>query len=361
MRVVFLSWRELAHPQAGGSEIVVDRLATELCALGHEVALVCGGPVGNREYRVLDAGGRFAQYVKTPVLFWRHFREWDLTIDVSNGIPFFAPLWQRGPVVCWVHHVHREQWAQHFPPPIARIGWFLERSVVPRLYSRGFFAGESASTGTALEHLGIAPESIRIVPLGIDRPERQWSRSPEPLFVTVGRLVPHKRIDLLLRAWERVEPVVGGRLVIVGDGPERERQQRQAGATVEFTGPLPETEKQRLLAEAWLLVHSAQHEGWGMVIMEAAASGTPALAFDVSGVRDSVVDGETGVLVPDEEAFISTWIALAQDADLRSKLGAAARARAAVFSWAEAGRRVEQIAAEAVERWHSERGNRATA
>ena len=122
MRVLFVSWKDLAHPQAGGAEYVTDRLATGLQARGHEVALLAGGPVGQREYPVFDAGGTYSQYLRAPFAYRKRFRDWDLVVDVENGVPFFSPLWRKGPVVCLVHHVHVDQWSMYFAPPIAATG-----------------------------------------------------------------------------------------------------------------------------------------------------------------------------------------------------------------------------------------------
>ena len=88
-----------------------------------------------------------------------------------------------------------------------------------------------------------------------------------------------------------------------------------------------------MLRRSWLLVHGAHHEGWGIAVVEAAACGTPALAFDVPGVRDAVVDGETGVLVSFETELAGAWVTMAADEMWRMRLGAAARERAAALSW----------------------------
>jgi glycosyltransferase involved in cell wall biosynthesis len=181
---------------------------------------------------------------------------------------------------------------------------------------------------------------------GVDEPDAV--RSPTPLFVVLGRLVPHKRVDLLLRAWRVVQPIVGGELVVVGDGPERASLETLAGPGVTFAGHVSEEEKWRLLRRAWLLVHGAHHEGWGIAVVEAAACGTPALAFDVPGVRDAVVDGKTGVLVDFEAELTAAWVQLAADSEWRERLGAAARDRAATLSWDAAVTQFLAVADEAL-------------
>ena len=130
--------------------------------------------------------------------------------------------------------------------------------------------------------------------------------------------------------------VTGGRLVIAGDGPERLRLEAMAGPGVEFLGRVSEEEKHRLLCSAWLLLHPALIEGWGIVIAEAAIRGTPAIGFDVAGLRDSVVNGQTGILVRNEGQFASAWASLALDRQRTEQMGEVARIRAERLHWSEA-------------------------
>ena len=326
-----MSWRDLAHPQAGGSEVLVDRLATGTVQRGHHVTLLAGGPVGAHAYPAVSTGGTFTQYLRAPAAYLRHGRGADVLIDVENGIPYFSPIWRRGPVVCLVHHVHRDQWRMRFPAPVAATGWWMERVAMPHLYR--LFLAVSPSTAAGLEQLGVPADRIRLLPVGVDLPAAPARPAPDPRFLVLGRLVPHKRVDLLLRAWARVRPLVGGTLVIAGDGPERAELERQAGPGVQFVGTISESEKRRELRSAWLLVHAAAHEGWGLVLMEAAAAGVPALAMDAPGVRDAIVHGQTGLLVPDEDALVRSWTDLAADPRRRGLLGSGGRARARLFSW----------------------------
>ena len=326
-----MAWRDLAHPQAGGSEVLVDRLAAGAAARGHDVTLLCGGPVGDRPYRVVDIGGTYTQYLRAPGSYFRSARGADVLIDVENGIPYFSPLWRRGPVICMVHHVHRDQWRMRFPPGVANVGWWLERAAMPRLYDR--FLAVSPSTAAGLQELGVPAQRIRVLPVGVDAATVPPAPAREPRFLVLGRLVPHKRVDLVLRAWDRVRPRLGGTLAIAGDGPERAALEAQAGPGVEFLGSISEADKARQIAQAWLLVHGAAHEGWGMVLTEAAAAGVPALAMDAPGVRDAVVHGRTGVLASDEDDLVRQWIDLAFRTERRALLGHEARARAAHYSW----------------------------
>ncbi|KAA0924725.1 MULTISPECIES: glycosyltransferase family 4 protein [Streptomyces] len=353
-RIVFLARRDFGNEAAGGSELLVDRLAEGLTHLGHQVTLLCGGPASYRDYRVVSAGGDLGHYLRARSTFQRQVGDCDLLVEVCNGMPYLAPLWHRGPTLCLVNHVHTDLWRMRFGGPLApaaRLGRRLEHWALAGARRHGLLVAVSPSTAQALRALGVERERIRIVHNGVEEPGPPAARSPEPLFLAMGRLVEYKRIDLLLRLWERVRPVTGGRLVIVGDGPERARLQRLAGPGVEFTGHVSEAEKHRLLCAAWLLLHPSAVEGWGLVVTEAAARGTPAVAFDVPGLRDSVVDGETGLLARGESSFAAAWCTLALSAERRALLGRAAGERAARYRWSRTVRQFRAVAAEAVRGW----------
>jgi glycosyltransferase involved in cell wall biosynthesis len=345
--IVFVAWRDLANPRAGGSEVLVDRLAEGMTARGDRVTLLCGGPTAERAYQVIRNGGGYTQFLRAP-LAYRRLRDCDLVVEVVNGMPFFAPLWARRPMICLVNHVHTDLWAVRFPPPLAAVGRFTEGRLLPWAHRRNLFLTISGSTAAALADIGVDKERIRQVSMCVEQPQPLTPRSPEPMFLALGRLTDYKRMDLLLRLWERVRHVVGGQLVIAGDGPERARLEAMAGPGVVVTGRVSEEEKHRLLCSAWMLLHPAMIEGWGIVITEAAIRGTPGIGFDVPGLRDSVVDGETGVLVRNEGQFASAWASLALDHRTREALGRAARERALRLHWSAAVEGFASVADEAL-------------
>lgn len=228
------------------------------------MTLLCGGPAAFRAYRVVSAGGDLGHYLRARSAFARQVGDCDLLVEVCNGMPYLAPLWHRGPTLRLVNHVHTDLWRMRFGGPLApaaRLGRRLEHWALSGAERRGLLVAVSPSTATALRALGVERERIRVVHNGVEEPGPRADRSREPLFLAMGRLVEYKRIDLLLRLWERVRPVTGGRLLIVGDGPERDRLEQLAGPGVEFRGHVSEAEKNRLLCEAWLLLHPPPWRG----------------------------------------------------------------------------------------------------
>ena len=356
-KLLFVSWRDLANRRAGGSEVLVDRLAAGMTARGDQVSLLCGGPSAQRAYQVIRSGGTYSQFLRAPVAYWRRLRDSDLVVEVCNGMPFLTPMWCRRPKICMVNHVHTELWRMMFPRPVAAFGQFAESKVMPWAHRDNLFLTISNSTAEALREIGVADDRIRQICNGVVQPDPPAPRSPEPLFLALGRLSEYKRIDMLLRLWERVRQVVGGTLVIAGDGPERPRLEALAGPGVVFTGRVSEEEKHRLLCSAWMLLHPALIEGWGIVITEAAIRGTPAIGFDVGGLRDSVVNGQTGLLVQNEGQFASAWAALALDRVRREALGAGAQSTAERLHWSAAIEGFANVADEALDRASHYRGH----
>jgi glycosyltransferase involved in cell wall biosynthesis len=318
--VAFCSWRDVWHPEAGGSEVFLERVATRLVDLGCEVSVVtaayAGAPASETRdgVRYLRAGGRKGVYAQAAR---RHvtgrLRDADVVVDVQNGVPFLSPLFTATPVVNLVHHVHREQWPVVFGPRAARVGWWLESRVSPAVYRRSAWVAVSEATRRELAGLGVDPAAITVVHNGTDAgPVLRTSRSPHPSLIVLSRLVPHKRIELAIDAVAELrEAVPGLTLTVVGSGWWHDalvRHVRAVGATdsVTFTGHVDDATKHELLGRAWAMVVPSVKEGWGLSVVEAGMHRTPAVAFTgAGGLSESIVDGVTGLLVDGRHATLT--------------------------------------------------------
>jgi glycosyltransferase involved in cell wall biosynthesis len=361
-RIHFVAWRDLDDPEAGGSELHAHMVASRWAEAGLDVTFrtsaVPGAPAAlNRDgYRVLRRAGRYAVF---PGAAWEGLRmghrPGDALVEIWNGMPFLSPLWYRGPRIVFLHHVHAEMWGMVLPPTLARLGDLTERHLAPRFYrdSRVVTLSES-SRREIVEMLGLAPERISVAPPGIEpRFSPGGQRSPVPLVVAVGRLVPVKRFDILLRALAAAkEQHPALRAVIVGEGYERpalEELRDELGATdwVELPGHVTDDELVSWYRTAWVVASSSQREGWGMTLTEAAACGTPAVATDIAGHADAVLDGESGLLVRDPEDLAGALGRVLGDDVLRRSLAKGALARARWFTWDATARRALEALAEA--------------
>ncbi len=185
--VVIVAWRDIASPQAGGSELLVDQLAAGLTTRGDRVTLLCGGPAAAHGYEVVRSGGPYTQFLGAPFAYRRRLRDCDVVVEVCNGMPFLAPLWSRKPVICMVNHVHTDLWPLRFRPPLSTAGRFVEQRVMPRVHRRNLVLTVSESTARELESLGIPRERIRMLTNGAAPAGPPVPRSAEPLFLALGR------------------------------------------------------------------------------------------------------------------------------------------------------------------------------
>jgi glycosyltransferase involved in cell wall biosynthesis len=364
VHIVVLNWRDTANPEGGGSEVYIEEIAQRLVARGHIVTLVCAGhdqaPRMDIRHgvRFIRVGSKLTVYSRARHLLRSGaLGRVDVVVDTQNGIPFFAPWATSVPTVALVHHVHREQWPVVYDPIRARIGWHIESRWAPFVYRRSAYIVVSDATRIELTALGVARESITVVHNGtLPATDTHTPQDPHPRILVLGRLVPHKRVEHVLLAAARLRgrhPHL--RVAIVGDGwwasDLRDSAARLGVHDItDFTGHVDEDEKARQIARSWVLALPSIKEGWGLVVLEAASAGVPAVAYaEAGGVAESVVDGQTGVLVyGDDEDFTAAIESLITHRQQRETMGKDARAHAARFSWDASAERFEAVLAEAM-------------
>jgi glycosyltransferase involved in cell wall biosynthesis len=343
--VLFVNWRDVTHPEGGGSERYVHRMAEGLAATGLRVTLFCaahGSAPAEEEMngvRVVRRGGRMSVYLQALAYVRRHRAH--LVVDVQNGLPFASTLATRAPVVNLVHHVHREQWPIVFGRVGGALGWFLESVVAPRVYRSSRYVTVSGATAEELVGLGVDADRLTIVPNGIEpAPPVAARRSPSPRLVVLGRLVPHKRVEHALEVLARLRDQWPGlRLSVVGDGwweDELRAAAERLGVTdvVDFLGFVDEQAKHEELARAWVHLCPSVKEGWGLVVSEAGHHDVPTVGYrSAGGLRESVLDGRTGLLVEDLDELTAAVERLLADDATRADLGRAAARHAAAFTW----------------------------
>jgi glycosyltransferase involved in cell wall biosynthesis len=305
VQVLFLNWRDIRSPKAGGAEVLTHEIAKRLAAR-HQVTWFTsrsGGQPREEEIdgvRVVRRGSELTTRLFAP-RFARKTR-WDVVVEEINTLPYFAHAWSSSPAVLFIPQLAREVWWYEAPKPVAWAGWAAEPLYLAA-YRRVRGITISESTCADLRRLGLrAP--IDVVPIGVSTPAlaELTPKEPRGALVALGRLVRSKRFDHAIRALSKLrETQPSARLTIIGEGRERASLEQlaerlQLTDAVRLTGRVSEDDKVHLLQEADVLVACAVREGWGLTTTEAARLGTPAVTYDVPGLRDSVIDGQTGLL-----------------------------------------------------------------
>ena len=364
MRLLLVNWQDRENPQAGGAEIHLHEIFGRLAGRGHEVALLCGGWSGAAARATID--GIEVHRVGTrhtfPFLargYWRRHLaplRHDVLVEDVNKVPLLTPLWGGPPVVALVPHLFGGTAFAEVPAPVAALVWLAERPI-PLAYRGVPFQAISESTAADLAARGIPRGDVQVIYPGIDTrayaPE-PGARAPAPVFAYLGRLKRYKGVELVVRAFAEAD-LPGATLEIAGTGDHRPALEALArsldlGDRVRFLGFIDEAAKRALLRRAWALVFASPKEGWGITNLEAAASGTPVVASNSPGLRESVRDGATGYLVPhgDVSAMAERLERLARDRALVERLGEAGRAFAESFTWERAASETAAHLAEVV-------------
>jgi glycosyltransferase involved in cell wall biosynthesis len=269
---------------------------------------------------------------------------YDVLVEDINKLPLFLPLVTRLPFYAIVPHLFGTTAFREAAWPVAATVWLAERGI-PVVYRRAAFHAISLSTRDDLVARGIAADRVQVILPGVDsawfHPDPGEPRAPVPTFLYVGRLKRYKGVETAIRAWPHVRRRhPHAVLEIAGQGDDRPRLEQLAaglglGHAVRFLGYVSEEEKRRRLRRAWATVFPSPKEGWGITNAEAAACGTPAVAADSPGLRESVRHEETGLLVPfgDVDALAAAVSRLAGDPALVARFGRGGRAFAETLSW----------------------------
>jgi glycosyltransferase involved in cell wall biosynthesis len=273
----------------------------------------------------------------------------DVVVEDINKIPLFLPTLTRLPFVAIVPHLFGTTAFAEASAPMAAVVWGAELPI-PWVYKNAAFHAISESTRDDLVRRGVPAQRVVVIHPGVDsqayRPDPSTPRAAVPTFLYLGRLKRYNGVDFAIRAVaaaHAARPDIT--LDICGQGDDRPRLERLAvehrvSDAVRFLGYVSEDEKRRLLRRAWAVVFPSPKEGWGITNVEAAACGTPALASDSPGLRESVQDGVTGYLVPhgDVPALADRMLELAADPSVVERLGRGARRFAEGLSWDAAAR-----------------------
>jgi len=358
LNILVVNWRDIRNPEAGGAEVHLHEIFKRIAGMGHRVTLLASGFDGSVPeetvdgIRVVRRGGKFGFNFHVPGALGALMKErdFDVVVDDINKIPFYTPVYVRKPVLALAHHLFAETiFLETFFPLATYV--YLSEWLIPVFYRNTRFVVVSQSTRDEFVKRGLDAKNIGIVHNAVDhevyRPDF-GAKSGEPTIGYVGRIKKYKCIEHLLEACAIVfEKLPEAKLVVAGSGDHLDALVETAASIgiagrTDFIGHVGEKEKVDMLQKVHVVANPSSKEGWGVTVIESNACGTPVVASNVPGLRDAVVDGETGFLVPhgDIEALAGKMLEVLEDDVLRRSMSEKAVEWSQRFDWEESARAI---------------------
>jgi len=312
MNILILNWRDIKNPASGGAEIITLQHAKAWVKNNHKVIWLTAGFKDSlkEEYvegiKIVRFGNSLSVFLLAPFYYLFSKEKFDLVIDEIHGLPFFTPLYVRKPKIAFIHEVASDIWDYMYPFPINKIGKIIEK-VYFYLYRDLQFWTDAPSTIDDLEKFGIKRANCIAIPCPIKNKTLKVLPKKEEYetFIFVSRLVRMKGVEEVIKAFSIIQKEKKkAKLWIVGQGNKKyliklHKITKDLGIEnkVKFFGYVNEKKKLELMRKAHILLHTSVKEGWGLVVLEAASQATPSIVYNVSGLRDSVINNKTGIVL----------------------------------------------------------------
>jgi glycosyltransferase involved in cell wall biosynthesis len=319
MKILWLSWKDSKHPEAGGAEKILHQLSTQLVAEGHEVTVLTAAYPGAPAEEDIDGvhiirtGSN--RYTHSFVALWRYVRklrnQFDLVIEVVNTAPYFSVFFKdKAKRALFYHQLAREVWFHEAPAPLSHIGHYVLEPLATFLLGarRAPTITISESTKQDLRKFGFSDRAIKIIREAINLeplPTLEGAvKFDRPTILSHGSIRAMKRTLDQVQAFEFAKLKIPSlQMKISGDGSGEYGQKvlnyiknSPFSNDIEYVGRTTEAQKQQLMRSSHLIAVTSIKEGWGLIVTEAASQGTPAVVYNVDGLRDSVRDGVTGIV-----------------------------------------------------------------
>jgi glycosyltransferase involved in cell wall biosynthesis len=343
MRILWFNWKDLLNPDAGGAEVYTHEVMKRLSKRGHEVTLFtsrfkdCQLNENINGVDIIREGNKYSVYLKAKNYSNAYKHHYDLMIDEINTRPFFIPKFVREKqVIALIHQLAREFWFYETKFPLNYIGYhYLEKKWLSN-YKNLLTLTVSNSTKVDLEELGfkklfVVPNGLNVTPLSNVR-----TKEANPTVVFMGRLKKVKLPHHALQAFSIIKREIhDAKMWMIGDGYFRKKLESFKKEDVIFYGHISNEKKYELLSRAHIILVPAVREGWGQVVTEANAMGTPAIGYRVPGLRDSIRHNETGITIMEKTpaAMAQQAISLLRDSDRLSRYSKNALDFSRQFSW----------------------------
>lgn len=327
MKILILNWRDIKNPASGGAEILTHEMAKRWVKKGHEVTQFSSWFDGAKEKEMIDGirfirqGNSDARRIFESVhfrAFWnyrKYFKgKFDVVIDEIHGLPFFTPFYVKEKKVALICEVADKIWDINFPYPFNLLGKIAEKNYF-KFYRNVRFLTISSSTKEDLQKFGIDPGKITVLPMGINIPKNlpKYEKEKSPTLIFIGRLTKAKGVEdalklckILIKDFPKIMLWIVGR----GEKPYEDYirdviEKLSLKKNTVLWGFIEESKKFELIGRAHALIATSVKEGFGLTVPEAGVIGTPAVVYNVEGLRDIVKNGYNGIIVEPDPSLMA--------------------------------------------------------
>lgn len=345
MELLILNNRGISSSDAGGAEIFTHEVAKRCVENGHNVTVYCCGGLDVSEEQIIE-GVRYINKGSKYTVYTHFYLDYllgdlpsyELIVDEYTLLPFLTPLFINSPLLFLTHELAREKYHYELPFGVSHLFKKIIEPTVIRAYSDIPTVTVSESTKQDLEAEGLS--CVKVVPQGLDVEPVNNATIDDTDSYQLLYISALKRVNLpshAVQAFKYInQEIENVQLDVAGSGEQEEELLGMVSSEEKITmhGYVSEDKKISLMKSADLMLLPAVREGWGMVATEANACGTPVVGYDVPGLRDSIISGETGILVqPDPESMSSAAVELLRDTERRSELANTGLQRSKMLSW----------------------------
>jgi len=316
MKLLWFTWKDKKNPLAGGAEVVNEELAKRLVKDGHEVTFLVGGFFGGLKeeiidgYKIIRLGGRFSVYWHCFRYYKKNLIGWaDLVIDEVNTIPFFCKFYVKEKNIILSYQLCCKIWFYQMSFPLDILGYLLEPIYI-WLLRKSYVLTESESTKKDFQKYGFKKDKIFVFPIGLELEPiseielNNQQKEENTVILYLGSIRDMKRPDHVLKSFEILKKEVhNAKLFIIGSGTTkyalnffRKIKNSKYKNDITCFGKVDNYKKLEIIKKSHLICVTSVKEGWGIIVTEANSQGTPAVVYNVDGLRDSCKDKYTGIV-----------------------------------------------------------------
>jgi glycosyltransferase involved in cell wall biosynthesis len=320
MKLLWFTWKDRKNPSAGGAEVINEELAKRLVQNGHEVNFLVSGFAGGSDeeiidgYRIIRLGDRYNIYWKAYRYYKKNLEGWaDMVIEEINTFPFFTSFYiKKTPSIYLFYQLCREIWFYQMSLPFNLMGYLLEPLYLRCLArDRRPVLTESESAREDLTVYGFEKNMIKIFPVGMEmKPAEDIEKMvkyKEPTMLSLGSIRGMKRTADQIKAFELAKNAIPElKMKIAGDANNsygrrilKMIEMSPYREDIQYLGRVNNEKKIELMQKSHVITVTSVKEGWGLVVTEANSQGTPAIVYNVDGLRDSVKNNVTGLICKD--------------------------------------------------------------